>query len=79
VNDRDKDVKQDLNPKFFRTYEFDASFPEDWKLEVQIYDKGRLSYTDALIGATTIDLEDRYYGNFRKQVLDGLELYREMA
>lgn len=34
VNDRDKEVRQDLNPKFFRTYEFDANFPEDWKLEV---------------------------------------------
>jgi hypothetical protein len=31
-----------------------------------------------LIGSTTIDLEDRYYGNFRKQILDGLELYKEM-
>lgn len=34
INERDKEVRQDLNPKFFRSYEFDASFPEDWKIEV---------------------------------------------
>lgn len=33
-------------------------------------------YTDALIGATTIDLEDRLYGLLRKQVNDSLEIQR---
>jgi hypothetical protein len=55
-----------LNPKFYRAYEFDASFPEDWKIEIQIFDKGSLTYTDALIGSTTVDLEDRYFGIYRK-------------
>ena len=34
INERDKNINQSLNPKFFRTYEFDATFPEDWKLEL---------------------------------------------
>ena len=66
ITERDKEVPQDLNPKFYRSYELDARFPEDWRLELQIYDKGSFSYTDALIGSTIIDLEDRLCGNFRK-------------
>jgi hypothetical protein len=54
-------------------------FPEDWRLELEIYDKGSISYTDALIGSTVIDLEDRLCGNFRKQTLDALHIYKERA
>ena len=42
ISDRDKEIQSDLNPKFFRSYEFDATFPEDWRLEIQIYDKGAI-------------------------------------
>jgi hypothetical protein len=49
-----------LNPKSFRTYELDANFPDDSKLEVAIYDKGLFK---SLIGRTFIDLEDRLYSN----------------
>jgi len=34
INEADKVIAQDLNPRFYRSYEFDASFPEDWRLEV---------------------------------------------
>jgi len=34
IDDRDKNLSQNLNPKFYRSYEFDASFPEDWKIEL---------------------------------------------
>lgn len=79
VNDRDKEISQDLNPRFYRSYELDASFPEDWKLEIQLYDKGALSYTDGLIGSTIIDLEDRLFGNFRRKTIDALNIYKEMT
>jgi len=59
-NESDKFIECDLNPKFFRTYELDANFPEDWKLEVAIWDKGLFPQ---LIGRTYIDLEDRVYSN----------------
>jgi len=38
-------------------------FPEDWKLNVAIWDKGIVSIADQLIGATTVDLENRLYSN----------------
>ena len=60
LNEQDKYIERDLNPKFFRTYELDANFPDDWKLEVAIYDKGLFK---SLIGRTFIDLEDRLYSN----------------
>jgi hypothetical protein len=66
-----------LNPKFYRSYEFDASFPEDWKLELQIFDKGAFSYTDALIGSTIIDLEDRLHGKFRSKTLEAISIYKD--
>jgi len=34
---------------------------------------------DALIGSTTIDIEDRLTGNYRKQTLDALWIYKEKA
>ena len=40
VYEREKEVKNDLNPVFNRVYEFDAHFPEDWKIEIEIFDKG---------------------------------------
>lgn len=78
---RDKEVKQDLNPKFYLSYELDATFPEDWRLEVIINDKGRFELlgrnTDSLIGSTVIDLENRLQGNFRRQTIDALQIYKE--
>ena len=37
--------------------------PEDWKLNVAIWDKGIVAIADQLIGATTLDLENRLYSN----------------
>ena len=43
--------------------EMDVIFPEDWRLEVAIWDKSMFEYTDTLIGSTTIDLENRHFAN----------------
>ena len=32
LDDRDKNMSATLNPQFYRSYELDASFPDDWKL-----------------------------------------------
>ncbi len=66
ISDRDKPATQDLNPKFYRTYELDVNFPEDWKLELFIYDKRTIGYLDELIGSTIVDLEDRLYGDLKR-------------
>ena len=63
VAERAESADGELNPQFWRVYELDAIFPEDWRLEIAIYDKGIVSYADSLIGATVIDVENRHYAN----------------
>lgn len=64
INERETNVfESELNPKFFISKELDVIFPEDWKLEVAIWDKTMFEYTDSLIGSTTIDLENRHFAN----------------
>ena len=49
-NDRELSMDNNLSPQFFRYYDLDAIFPEDWKLTIQIWHKGFISYSDCLIG-----------------------------
>ena len=58
--DSNRAINQDLNPKYFRMYEMDPILPNDWNLEIRIWDKQLMS--DALIGSAIIDIEDRLYG-----------------
>jgi hypothetical protein len=78
---RDKSVNQDLNPKFYLSYELDATFPDDWRLEVIIKDKSSYDILgdrlDSIIGSTVIDLENRLQGNFRRQTIDALQIYKD--
>lgn len=64
-NDRDKAIEKNLNPAFYRSYELDAKFPDDWNLEIQFWDRGYkdFAFGDQLIGSTTIDLEMRRFGD----------------
>lgn len=59
-------LEKTLNPQFYRSIELDASFPDDWELKIEIYDKNgsfnRLATGDKLIGQTVIDLEQRRFG-----------------
>jgi len=62
-------VKQNLNPNYFRAFELDATFPDDWELQIHIKDF-KTFWKDALIGSTSIDLEDRIIGEkYRKQII----------
>ena len=60
IEDKANVVKQTLDPGYFRSYELDATFPNDWKLVISIMNSG---FMDNMIGASAIDLEDRFYGN----------------
>ena len=44
-------------------YDLDCVFPKEWKLEISIMDKSFMPSLDSLIGSTTIDLENRFFGN----------------
>lgn len=61
INERDDAMMGNLNPQYFRYYELDAVFPDDWKLEVAIHDKG--TFGDKVIGSTIINLENRLHSN----------------
>lgn len=50
--------------KFFRCFEFEATFPQDSLLTVQIYDWDLVG-SDDMIGETKIDLENRFYSRHR--------------
>ncbi|CAH1775865.1 unnamed protein product, partial [Owenia fusiformis] len=63
-SDKENYISKQLNPVFGKCFEFDATFPMDSLLTVQIYDWDLIK-TDDLIGETKIDLESRYYSRHR--------------
>lgn len=64
INDREKGAKMaELSPQFNSYFELDCQLPEDWKMEISIMNKAQFVAADSLIGATTIDLENRRYGD----------------
>lgn len=60
-NDENSPEAQTLNPNYFRFYSMNASFPTDWRLLINIWDKG--SWISNFVGSTSIDIEDRYFGD----------------
>ncbi|XP_064604472.1 otoferlin-like [Liolophura sinensis] len=64
TNDKDNYVSKQLNPIFGKCFEFDATFPMESLLTVQIYDWDLVGMDD-LIGETKIDLENRFYSRHR--------------
>mgnify|MGYP000515247591 CR=1 FL=1 len=70
-------MENNLNPKFFRVYELDAQFPEESQLEIKIMDKSYASYADALIGSTTVDLENRLFSNLLFMNIHSLEIEKK--
>ena len=77
VIERDLSMANNLNPKFFRVYELDAQFPEESQLEIKIMDKSYASYADALIGSTTVDLENRLFSNLLYMNIHSLEIEKK--
>lgn len=45
-------------------FEFEASFPQDYMLEIQVWDFDAAT-ADDLIGETRIDIENRFYSRHR--------------
>jgi hypothetical protein len=79
INENMKYIQQDLNPMFYRSYELDVEFPEDYRLEIKIFDKGGFLSSDNIIGSTVVDLENRYNGVPYQLVKDGLEVHKTLA
>ncbi|GBO05295.1 Otoferlin [Araneus ventricosus] len=57
-------LRKEVSPFQEQCFEFEATFPQDSLLNVQIYDWDLLG-SDDLIGETKIDLENRFYSRHR--------------
>ncbi|MEQ2263474.1 Fer-1-like protein 6, partial [Xenotaenia resolanae] len=64
IKDRDNYIPKQLNPVFGRSFEMQATFPQESLLSVLIYDFDLVGGDD-LIGETRIDLENRFYSKHR--------------
>ena len=55
-----------LNPEFNKDFNFTVNMPYDWNLVVRVFDRAQNFQqfrNDVVIGDTTIDLEERRFGN----------------
>lgn len=59
VSDRAQHKTKTLNPEFFRLFTFSTTLPGPSQLEIGVWDYDLVG--DDFIGATTIDLEDRWF------------------
>ncbi|XP_023192514.1 fer-1-like protein 6 isoform X1 [Xiphophorus maculatus] len=64
IKDRDNYIPKQLNPVFGRSFEMQATFPQESLLSLLIYDYDLVGGDD-LIGETRIDLENRFYSRHR--------------
>ncbi|XP_047105001.1 otoferlin-like [Schistocerca piceifrons] len=64
ISDKENYISKQLNPVFGKCFEFEATFPQDSMLTIQIFDWDLVG-SDDLIGETRIDLENRFYSRHR--------------
>ncbi|KAG1674527.1 Otoferlin [Nymphon striatum] len=83
TNDKENYISKQLNPVFGKCFEFEATFPQDSILTIQIFDWDLIG-SDDLIGETRIDLENRFYSRHRatcgitsRYELQGYNIWRD--
>jgi len=59
-NERENYQEDEPDPKFFKYFDFEATFPGCPPLEISVFDYDMI-FGDDLIGKTEIDLEDRFF------------------
>ena len=59
-NERNNYQLDEPNPKFFKHFDFEGTFPGCSPLQIDLYDYDDV-FGDDLIGTTMVDLEDRYF------------------
>ena len=68
INDKELSLrKAQLNPYFYRDFEFKTSLPGNSYLKVEVWDKQEFD-SDNMIGFTNIDLEERFFQTKWKQM-----------
>lgn len=82
VNERDKYQLDEPNPKFYKKYDFEGTFPGCSPLEIAVWDYDDI-FGDDLIGKTSIDLEDRYFSlgwqSLEHKPVEYRQLYHESS
>ena len=59
-NERDNYQLDEANPTFFKSYDFEGTFPGSTPMHIEVWDYDMI-FGDELVGDTYIDLEDRYF------------------
>lgn len=78
INDSINYIKDTLNPNFYKYFELEGDLPQDWKLTINVKSKNENTIgADSLIGSTTIDLEDRYLGDYKNQMTLSYKAYED--
>ena len=62
ICDTDRKVETNLNPNYYASYELAATIPGACNLKISIFDADHVGARD-FIGATTIDLENRWFNS----------------
>lgn len=60
INDCANFIQDKNHPQFLKSFELKTTFPGDSHLKIEVWDKDLIK-TDELIGATKIDIENRFY------------------
>ena len=76
-DERDKYQLDQPNPKFYKSYEFDAEFPGAPPIHIQAFDYDDL-FGDDLIGDTVIDLDDRFFSPEWESIKDKPVEFRQL-
>ncbi len=76
-NDRDNYIEDEPNPNFFKSFDFEATFPGCPMLKVAAYDYDEI-FGDDVIGETLIDLEDRFFSPEWQSVKNKPIEYRQL-
>ena len=67
----------EINPKFFKFYDFESVFPGCSPLQIEVYDYDAI-FGDDLVGTTFLDLEDRYFSMGWQSLLEKPVEYRPL-
>ncbi|XP_063816242.1 fer-1-like protein 4 [Pseudophryne corroboree] len=64
MDSKERYIPKQLNPVFGEVFEITISFPVESELLISVYDHDLIG-SDDLIGETKMDLENRFYSNYR--------------
>eukprot|EP00033_Pygsuia_biforma_P002484 GCRY01002754.1.p1 GENE.GCRY01002754.1~~GCRY01002754.1.p1 ORF type:complete len:1277 (-),score=458.89 GCRY01002754.1:265-4095(-) len=70
IKDSDNYKPNTLQPDFFKCYELPAILPGNSELTVSVFDHDMLPVSHDLIGSTVVDLEDRFFSESWKAMMN---------